>query len=62
MTLRVDGRGPSTTYGYDAVDRLTELMYQNGNIATMTYDAISRRTVLADCLRPRWEDLRPDQP
>jgi RHS repeat-associated protein len=48
MTLRVDGRGPSTTYGYDAVDRLTELMYQNGNIATMTYDAISRRTVLAD--------------
>jgi RHS repeat-associated protein len=48
LALRIDGRGLYTTYTYDADDRLTGILYQGGDMATMTYDALSRRTRLAD--------------
>jgi YD repeat-containing protein len=43
-----DGRGMTTTYRYDALDRPTEIVYDDGTRVVNVYDANGRRTSRTD--------------
>jgi RHS repeat-associated protein len=50
LTKTVNGRGGTTTFGYDIADHQTSLTYPNAKIVTRTYDVAGRTASITDSL------------